>query len=199
MPIGNTVVYNKGDLILATVSSSGNTYQENKIAAATSSVILFDNNGLINSQSLNTLTVGTASYLISSSSSSLTASYLTPTNNYSVNFLTASALMTTNGPVMISGSNAYLELFPLISGSIPVNTTASYIYTSGSTNDLYFTQYNGPYTNTTRLRWLEGNMYTGLLDGGLVSATIGSTIYNISSGSGIIVRSEEHTSELQSH
>ena len=39
----------------------------------------------------------------------------------------------------------------------------------------------------TRLRWLEGNLYTGLLHGGLITATVGGTTFNISSGSGIIV------------
>jgi hypothetical protein len=36
------------------------------------------------------------------------------------------------------------------------------------------------------LRWLEGNLYTGLLHGGLIT-TQSSTVYQISSGSGIIV------------
>ena len=74
----------------------------------------------------------------------------------------------------------------------PVNTnidnsiSASYIYVSGSTNDLYFSQNGGGYSNTTRLRWIEGNLYTGLLHGGLIT-TQSSTVYQISSGSGIIV------------
>jgi hypothetical protein len=64
--------------------------------------------------------------------------------------------------------------------------SASYIYASGSTNDLYFTQNTAGYANTTRLRWLEGNLYTGLLNGGLIT-TQSSTVYQVSSGSGIIV------------
>jgi len=52
---------------------------------------------------------------------------------------------------------------------------------------LYFSQNGKGYSNTTRLRWLEGNLYTGLLNGGLITATVGSTTYQISSGSGIIV------------
>ena len=69
-----------------------------------------------------------------------------------------------------------------------INTTisASYIYVSGSTNDLYFSQNGSGYANTTRLRWLEGNLYTGLLNGGLIT-TQSSTIYQVSSGSGIVV------------
>lgn len=69
-----------------------------------------------------------------------------------------------------------------------INTTisASYIYVSGSTNDLYFSQNGSGYSNTTRLRWLEGNLYTGLLNGGLIT-TQSATVYQVSSGSGIIV------------
>ena len=77
MPIGSTVVYNSGDLILSTVSSSGVTFQENKIAAATSSIILFNSNGLISSQSLNSTTVGTSSYF---SGSNIIVSNLTASN-----------------------------------------------------------------------------------------------------------------------
>ena len=136
-----------------------------------------------------------------------TASYLVPTNNYIINSLTASNIsasgyvsasrfwgttgtfnsITSSGPIYVSGSNAYIQLLPVGSISIPTNLTASYIYVSGSTNDLYFTQYQGPYTNTTRLRWLESNMYTGILYGGQITSTVGSTTFNIKSGSGLIV------------
>jgi len=64
MPIGSTYVYNPGDLILSTVSSSGNTFKETKIAAATSSLIYFDSNANLNSASLNSITVGTSSFAI---------------------------------------------------------------------------------------------------------------------------------------
>jgi len=89
MPIGSTVVYNAGDLILSTVSSSGNTFQENKIAAATSSIILFNSNGLISSQSLNSTTVGTASFLNATNAvvTNLTASNIDNTylfNDYTI-------------------------------------------------------------------------------------------------------------------
>jgi hypothetical protein len=137
----------------------------------------------------------------------VTASYLVPTNNYIVNSLTASNIsasgyisaskfwgltgtftnVSSSGPVVVSGSNAYIQLLPVGAISIPANTSASYIYCSGSTNDLYFTQYQGPYTNTTRLRWLESNMYTGILYGGQITSTPGSTTFNVKSGSGLIV------------
>jgi hypothetical protein len=189
MPIGSTVVYNSGDLILSTVSSSGNTFQENKIAAATSSIILFNSNGLISSQSLISTNVGTSSYFSGSTIivSNLTASNISASGNTRLNTLTASSLIATSGPLIVTGSNAYLQLFPVQGSPIPTNTTASYIYTSGSTNDLYFTQYQGVFTNTTRLRWLESNMYTGILYGGQISSTPGSNTFNIKSGSGLIV------------
>ena len=95
-----------------------------------------------------------------------------------------------NGDIFVSGgigTNDYLQLKPVNLLRIPTNTTASYIYTSGSTNDLYFTQYSGPYTNTTRLRWLEGNLSTGLLNGGTLSTTNGTTTFNVSAGQGLIL------------
>jgi hypothetical protein len=77
--------------------------------------------------------------------------------------------------------------FDPVTTNIDTSISASYIYVSGSTQDLYFSQNSKGYSNTTRLRWLEGNLYTGLLNGGLITATVGSTTYQISSGSGIIV------------
>jgi hypothetical protein len=85
------------------------------------------------------------------------------------------------------GTDSYIQMKPVGNLRIPTNTTASYIYTSGSTNDLYFTQYSGPYTNTTRLRWLEGMLTTGLFHGGVLSTATGSTTFSITSGSGIIL------------
>jgi len=141
MPIGSTVVYNPGDLILHNVSSSGNTFQEVKIAAATSSIILFNANGLIGSQSLNSTTVGTASYVSSSNivgtvtsasyassasyalSSSLatTAGALVAANNYTVNNLTASNInIGNNNNLSIGTSNQFHNIYlqkPLVAGS----------------------------------------------------------------------------------
>ena len=76
--------------------------------------------------------------------------------------------------------------FDPVTTNIDTSISASYIYVSGSTNDLYFSQNGKGYSNVTRLRWLEGNLYTGLLHGGLIT-TQSSTVYQISSGSGIIV------------
>ena len=96
---------------------------------------------------------------------------------------------TNNPSVRIFGDtrhNGYVRFDP-VSTNINNSISASYIYVSGSTNDLYFSQNGAGYSNTTRLRWLEGNLYTGLLHGGVISATVGGTTFNISSGSGIIV------------
>jgi hypothetical protein len=92
------------------------------------------------------------------------------------------------GALNISGSETikgYIQFEP-VTTNINSGISASYIYTSGSTNDLYFSQNAAGYANTTRLRWIEGNLYTGLLNGGLIT-TQSSTVYQISSGSGIIV------------
>ena len=108
---------------------------------------------------------------------------------------------TLSGSIIISGSQGqpnptisvfgdlnqtgYTRYLP-VTNNIDSSLSASYIYVSGSTQDLYFAQNSKGYTNTTRLRWLEGNMYTGLLNGGVLT-TASSTVYQVSSGSGIIV------------
>lgn len=110
---------------------------------------------------------------------------------------------TLSGSIIISGSTSpgaatasvqiygdirqsgYHRLDP-VTTNIDTTISASYIYVSGSTNDLYFSQNGNGYSNTTRLRWLEGNLYTGLLNGGLIT-TQSSTVYQVSSGSGVIV------------
>ena len=108
MPIGSQVIYNAGDLILSTVSSSGNTFLETKISAATSSVILFNNSASLTSASLNSLTVGNAI----SSSYALTASF---------------ALNAGGGSGTVSGSTNYIAKFI---SSTSVGTSS--IYESGS-------------------------------------------------------------------
>ena len=79
----------------------------------------------------------------------------------------------------------YTRFLP-VTTNIDTSISASYIYVSGSTQDLYFSQNSKGYNNVTRLRWLEGNLYTGLLNGGLIT-TQSATVYQVSSGSGIIV------------
>ncbi len=109
---------------------------------------------------------------------------------------------TLSGSIIISGSstspptptikvygdvetNGVIKFLP-INKNIDTSVSASYVYVSGSTNDLYFSQNGGGYNNVTRLRWLEGNLYSGLLNGGLIT-TQSSTVYQVSSGSGIVV------------
>jgi hypothetical protein len=82
-------------------------------------------------------------------------------------------------------TNGVIKFVPVVK-NIDNTVSASYIYVSGSTNDLYFSQNGNGYTNTTRLRWIEGNLYSGLLNGGLIT-TQSSTVYQVASGSGIIV------------
>ena len=196
MPIGSTNVYNPGDLILSTVSGSGTSFTETKIIATTSSLILFNSNGTLTSASLNSTTVGTASYVSGSTSiiTNIIASNISASGIIRTTQLTASSILASNGPLMITGSNAYLQMFPVGGDPLPTNLTASYIYTSGSTNDMYFTQYNGPYTNTTRLRWLESNLYTGILHGGVLTSTPGSTTFTVTQGEGLIVSMNAFTS-----
>jgi len=103
---------------------------------------------------------------------------------------TVSASVVTASQGFVSGGltiGDYVQLLPVGATNIPTNLTASYIYTSGSTNDMYFTQYQGPYTNTTRLRWLESTLSTGLLHGGILSTVNGTTTFSVSSGSGLIL------------
>lgn len=81
--------------------------------------------------------------------------------------------------------NGYIQFKP-VTTNIDTSKSGSYIYVSGSTNDLYFSQNGSGYNNVTRLRWLEGSLYSGLLNGGLI-VTQSATTYQVTSGSGIIV------------
>jgi hypothetical protein len=157
---------------------------------------------------------GTASQAISSSYA-LTASYVNPlrqtvditgslnvsgsTTQVGNNTLLGNTLL--SGSIIISGSlgqpnptvsifgdlnqTGYTRYLPVVA-NLDTNISASYIFVSGSTEDLYFSQNSKGYNNVTRLRWLEGNLYTGLLNGGLIT-TQSSTVYQVASGSGIIV------------
>ena len=108
-----------------------------------------------------------------------------------------------SGSILISGSSTpsnpsvkvfgtidldgYLKLSP-VDAAVDTSISASYVFVSGSTNDLYFAQNGDGYANVTRLRWLEGTLFTGLLKGGTISSTLGSTTFTITSGSGLIVQ-----------
>ena len=91
--------------------------------------------------------------------------------------------------------NGNLQFLP-VSSNINSSISASYIFVSGSTQDLYFSQNGSGYSNVTRLRWLESNLYTGILSGGIISSTPGSTTFSVSSGSGIIVSLNASTASV---
>lgn len=145
------------------------------------------------------LTVDSKGFIRSINSASIQISESQVTNLVSdLASKVAKAGDTMTGPLVISSSltvtggvsvGNYIQMLPVGNVDIPTNQTASYIYTSGSTNDLYFTQYQPGtnFTNTTRLRWLEGALSTGLLHGGTLSTVNGTTTFNVASGSGIIV------------
>ena len=134
---------------------------------------------------------------------SLTGSFLVTGSTIQVGNNTLLGNTVLSGSIVISGSVApgnlsasvnifgdtamtgFLRFNPYPT-NIDTSISASYIYVSGSTNDLYFAQNGNGYNNVTRLRWLEGNLYTGLLNGGLIT-TQSPTVYQVGSGSGIVV------------
>jgi hypothetical protein len=135
----------------------------------------------------NTLSL-TGSLNISGSTTQIGSNNLFGNTSLSGSIIISGALETNNPTVKIYGDtqhNGYIRFDP-VSTNIDSSISASYIYVSGSTEDLYFSQNGSGYNNVTRLRWLEGNLYTGLLHGGLIGSS-SSTVYTISSGSGVIV------------
>jgi hypothetical protein len=113
----------------------------------------------------------------------ITGSLYTTGSNTLIGITSLTGALNVSGSETIKG---YVQFMP-VTTNIDNSLSASYIYVSGSTNDLYFSQNGNGYGNTTRLRWLEGNLYTGLLHGGKITAVTGSTVFNVSSGSGIVV------------
>lgn len=153
------------------------------------------NTGLIAENSDLVLTSGSSLLVQDSGSISGSLLYINGTTNLEGNTLISGGLIISSsqnqtpatfqihGDIRQKGGTYYqpvdITINPLLSGS--------YLFSSGSTNDLYFAQNTNGYSSLTRLRWLEGNLYTGLLNGGLISATVGGTTFNVSAGSGIIV------------
>jgi hypothetical protein len=140
--------------------------------------------------------------IIAQNNSTVTGSFLVSGSTTQIGNNTLTGNTTLSGSITISGSittpvtptikiygdvetNGVIKFIPVVK-NIDTSISASYIFVSGSTNDLYFSQNGNGYSNVTRLRWLEGNLYTGLLNGGLITSQ-SSTVYQISSGSGIIV------------
>ena len=160
-------------------------------------------------------------YIVSSSVTYMTQSFssgstifgdtITDTHQFTGSMYTTGT-MELNGTMIISGANpgtppsalqVYGDIqtygyhrFDPVTTNIDTSISASYIYVSGSTEDLYFSQNGKGYSNVTRLRWLEGNIYTGILNGGIVSATPGGTTFNVAAGEGIIVTLNASTSSL---
>jgi hypothetical protein len=162
-------------------TTGSNTFVGNQIV--TGSLFTIGSNTLIGSTTL-------------TGSLNITGSTVQVGNNTLLGNTTLSGSLTISGSIPGSATNVniygdtsingVLKFLPLVE-NIDNSISASYIYVSGSTNDLYFTQNGSGYANTTRLRWLEGNLYTGLLHGGLITAATGSTTFNLSSGSGVVV------------
>jgi hypothetical protein len=124
----------------------------------------------------------TLSGSITISGNTLITGSITATNvTASFGYVSASFIDVT-GKQTVRGYTQYLPT----SDIVPISTVGGYIYSSGSQGDLYFAQTNGALNNVTKLRWLEGNMYSGLLNGGIIGSA-SSTVYTVSSGSGLIV------------
>lgn len=70
---------------------------------------------------------------------------------------------------------------------IDENNDGVVIQVKNDTGDLLFTKVRNGVLDTINLKWLEGNLYTGLLSGGVISATNSGTTFNISAGTGLIV------------
>jgi len=135
----------------------------------------------------NSLTL-TGSLNITGSTTQIGNNSLLGNTQLSGSIIISGAYGTNNPTVRIYGDtehNGYIRFDP-VTTNINQSISASYIYVSGSTNDLYFSQNGSGYGNTTRLRWIEGNLYSGLLNGGLIGSS-SSTVFTVSSGSGIIV------------
>jgi len=140
------------------------------------------------SKILNGVFVQTGSLSISGSTTQIGNNTLFGNTTLSGSIIVSGALETSAPTVKIYGDtqhNGYIRFDP-VTTNIDTSISASYIYVSGSTNDLYFSQNGSGYNNVTRLRWLEGNLYTGLLNGGIIT-TQSSTVYQVSSGSGLVV------------
>ena len=96
---------------------------------------------------------------------------------------------TVTGSLFVSGTLEQTGIINLKSSTPPADNLEpqSYIYSSGSEGDLYFRQTSARGLNETRLRWLEGNVYTGILAGGVVSGSTGDTTFSVTAGHGLIV------------
>jgi hypothetical protein len=192
---GNTITFTKGDgsTFPVTVTGGGGG-----TPGGPNTSIQFNDNGAFSGST--NLTFDSASNALTLTGSFNVSGSILQVGN---NTLIGNTLL--SGSIVISGSQppgsltASVQIygdirqsgyhrFDPVTTNIDTSTSASYIYVSGSTNDLYFSQNGSGYNNTSRLRWIEGgSLYTGLLHGGVLSSIPGTTTFNITSGSGLIV------------
>jgi len=170
---------NKDSTQFATTSS--NTFIGNQIV--TGSLYTTGSNTLIGTTTL------TGSFNVSGSTLQVGDNTLYGTTALSGSVKISGSLGATTPTIEIWGDtkiHGYQQFEP-VTTNINNNISSSYIYVSSSTNDLYFSQNSAGYTNTTRLRWLESNLSTGILNGGVLTSTGGTTTFTVSAGDGIIV------------
>ena len=123
MPIGTGIIYNVGDLILSQVSGSGTSFLETKIAAATSSIVYFDSTARINSASLNSITVGTASYVSGSTSiiTNLTASNISASGTSSFGYV-GIGTVNPSYKLDVQPTSSTVRFGQSVVGALPANT-----------------------------------------------------------------------------
>jgi hypothetical protein len=178
--IGNTYLTGSLNVSGSTVQTGNNTLIGNTVLSGSIAIS--------GSSTITGVTVMSGSINISGSTTQIGNNSLLGNTFLSGSIIISGAFGTNTPTVKIYGDtthDGYLRFNP-VSTNIDTSISASYIYVSGSTQDLYFSQNGKGYSNVTRLRWLEGNLYTGLLHGGLLSQ-VNSNTYQVSSGSGIIV------------
>ena len=155
MPIGTGIIYNVGDLILSQVSGSGTAFLETKIAAATSSIIYFDSNGAINSASLNSITVGTSSYVSGSRSiiTNLTASNISASGTISASLFVGSHSGSTFGTSSWASNALTASFLPVgtynITSSWAQNVVSASFATTAQTANALNTANSYTITNLT--------------------------------------------------
>ena len=187
---GNTITFTKGDgsTFPVTVTGGGSG-----TPGGPNTSVQFNGNGTFSGS--NVFTFNSAS-----NSLTLTGSLNVSGSTTQIGNNTLLGNTTLSGSIIISGStttptvqiygntthNGYIRFDP-VTTNINQSISASYIYVSGSTQDLYFSQNGSGYSNTTRLRWLESNLYTGILKGGILSSTPGTTTFQVTGGEGIIL------------
>jgi len=189
---GNTITFTKGD---------GSTFPVTVTGGGTpgglNTQIQFNSASVFSGSSKLTYDYVTSSLTLTGSLN-ITGSTLQVGNNT----LLGNTLLT--GSITISGSNppgsptASVQIygdirqsgyhrFDPVTTNIDTSISASYIYVSGSTQDMYFSQNGSGYNNVTRLRWLESTLGTGLLKGGNMTSTPGSNTFTVAAGEGIVV------------